>query len=234
VLKPEKMPKSQLMFSPRVGFNWDVNGDKSTQVRGGVGIFTSRLPLVWPGGAYNNNGLAIGGVYENHGSTADIPFRPDWQNQYFNSDFGKTDAPYGGQVDLFAADFKFPQMFRANIAVDKKLPWDLVGTLEFLYTKTMNNMLYYNVNVDPEKVGNLTGADTRPIYSSAKIDGDYTRIMLGTNTNEGSAWTATAQLQKPFSNGLTVSMAYTFGRSYAFKRCYFITKLFPMALYGKC
>ena len=60
--KAGEMPKPQFLFSPRIGFNWDVNGDQSTQVRGGVGIFTSRLPLVWPGGSYTNNGVSIGGV----------------------------------------------------------------------------------------------------------------------------------------------------------------------------
>jgi hypothetical protein len=44
-------------YSPRVGFNYDLNGDRVTQFRGGLGIFYSRLPLVWPGGAYNNNGV---------------------------------------------------------------------------------------------------------------------------------------------------------------------------------
>jgi hypothetical protein len=49
-------------YSPRVGFNYDLNGDRVTQFRGGLGIFTSRLPLVWPGGAYNNNGVSQGAI----------------------------------------------------------------------------------------------------------------------------------------------------------------------------
>lgn len=209
-----KMPKTQILISPRVGFNWDAMGDQTLQVRGGVGIFTSRLPLVWPGGSFTNNGINIGGVYHRSSWGDDIYFNPDWENQYDVTDFGGTDAPYGGQVDLFAEDFKFPQVFRANLAVDKKLPWNMVATLEGMYSKTMNNVLYYNVNFEKTN-GNLTGADNRPTFSGDEIDGDYTRVILGTNTSEGYTYNITAQLQKPFDNGLTASLAYTYGRAKA-------------------
>ena len=210
-----QMPKAQLMFSPRVGFNWDVSGDKSTQLRGGVGIFTSRLPLVWPGGSYTNSGVVIGGVYHRSSWGDPIYFRSDWDNQYKNPDFGYPEAEYGGQIDLFSEDFKYPQMFRANLAVDQKLPWGMIGTLEAIYTKTMNNVNYYNVNVSPDAEYNLTGADNRPFYSDDNITDDYTRIMLGHNTSEGYTYNITAQVQKPFDNGLTASLAYTFGRAMA-------------------
>jgi hypothetical protein len=203
-----QMPKSQLMLSPRFGFNYDVTGEKQTQLRGGLGIFTSRLPLVWPGGSYTNNGLSIGGVFYRGD---DIVFEPDWQDQYKRSDFGGTDAPYGGQIDLFTEDFKFPQVFRANLAIDQKLPLGLIGTVEAMYTKTLNNVLYYNVNVDPDPIGNLPGADNRPIYDDSNIDDDYTRVILGTNTNKGYTYNLTFQLQRPFSNGLIMSAAYNYG-----------------------
>ena len=44
-----KLPGNALLWSPRLGFNWDVNGDKTTQLRGGTGIFTGKLPFVWIG-----------------------------------------------------------------------------------------------------------------------------------------------------------------------------------------
>ncbi len=210
-----QMPKSKLMFSPRVGFNWDVSGNGSTQLRGGLGIFTSRLPLVWPGGSYTNNGLAIGGVYHRSSWGDDIWFRPQWDNQYKNSDFGGTDAPYGGQMDLFAKDFKFPQVFRVNAAVDQKLFWGTILTVEGIFTKTLNNVNYYNINISPDPEYNLTGSDNRPYWDASSIDSDYTRVMLGTNTNEGYAYNFTVQLQKPFYKGFTGSIAYTFGRSMA-------------------
>ncbi len=211
--KAGEMPKSKILISPRVGFNWDALGDQTLQVRGGVGIFTSRLPLVWPGGSFTNNGLTIGGVYHRSSWGDDIYFEPDWENQYENPDFGYTDAAYGGQIDLFAEDFKFPQMFRVNLAIDKKLPWGMVGTLEGSYSKTIDNILYYNVNLEPA-TQNLTGSpDNRPFFSGNSVDPDYTRVILGTNTNEGFTYNITAQIQKPFDNGLTASLAYSYGRA---------------------
>ncbi|MCD6347922.1 MAG: TonB-dependent receptor [Bacteroidales bacterium] len=213
--KAGQMPKSQVMFSPRLGFNWDVSGDENTQLRGGIGIFTSRLPLVWPGGSYTNNGLTIGGVYVKSSWGYDIVFSGDWQDQYTNTDFGMEDAIPSGQMDLFTSNFKFPQMFRANLGLDQKLAWGMIGTVEGIFTKTINNMNYYNMNVSPNAEFNLTGADTRPYFSSDKIDPTYTRIMVGANTSEGYAYNFTAVLEKPFDNGLTANVAYSFGRSMA-------------------
>jgi hypothetical protein len=49
-----KLPSSKPLFSPRVGFNWDVKGDKSFQLRGGSGLFTGRFPFVWVGNHIGN------------------------------------------------------------------------------------------------------------------------------------------------------------------------------------
>ncbi len=100
-------------------------------------------------------------------------------------------------MDLFTKGFKFPQMFRANLAVDQKLPWGMIGTLEGIYTKTLNNVNYFNVNLDPNPAKRLDGADNRPFYSDASITSDYTRMMLGTNTNEGYTYNITAQFRSP-------------------------------------
>ncbi|MEA1877747.1 MAG: TonB-dependent receptor [Bacteroidota bacterium] len=213
--KAGQMPSSQLLWSPRIGFNWDVKGDETTQLRGGVGIFTSRLPLVWPGGSYTNNGLTIGGVYVKSSWGYDIVFTGDWEGQYENTDFGMEDAIPSGQMDLFASDFKYPQMFRANLGLDQKLAWGMIGTVEGIFTKTINNVNYYNINVSPDAEFNLTGADTRAYYSDQRLDPTYGRIMVGTNTSEGYAYNFSVVLEKPFENGFTANVAYSFGRSMA-------------------
>ena len=59
--------------APRIGFNYNVKGNNKTQIRGGLGVFTSRLPLVWPGGAYNNNGVSQGSVFINGSTSVDMP-----------------------------------------------------------------------------------------------------------------------------------------------------------------
>ncbi len=208
--KSGQMPKPQLMWAPRIGFNWDINGDQRNQLRGGIGLFTSRLPLVWPGGSYTNNGLLIGSytAYD----TYRLSDYPVWNNQ-------PTPPPGGGgggQVDLFAEDFKFTQVLRANLAYDRKLPWDLVGTFEGIYTKTINNVNYFNINLAPS-TKNMTGNgnDHRKLYSAygSKIESAYDHILVGTNTSEGYTYNLTLQVQKPYYKGFTGSLAYTFGRA---------------------
>lgn len=210
--KAGEMPKSQVLFSPRIGFNFDVKGDKTQQIRGGVGIFTSRLPLVWPGGSYTNNGVTVGGFSR---TTGGIDFRPDWDNQYVAGDFGATIAIPSGEMNLFAEDFKFPQILRASLSFDQRLPYGIVGTVEGIFSKTLNNVLYYNLN-QQDATGNISnGPDNRPYYGNgtAGLDPTYSRIILGANTNEGYSYEFTVQLSKQFQKGLSFSAAYSYGRS---------------------
>jgi hypothetical protein len=209
-----KAPATQLLFSPRFGFNFDVNGDNSLVIRGGAGIFTSRIPFVWPGGMYTNNGVLLASVNAN---AADISkdsnfvFSPDINKQYTNQSFGKTAG--NAQIDLFAKDFKYPQTFRSSLAIDAKLPFGLVGTLEGIYSKTLNNIVYQNINRSQSTATLKGGPDNRTVYPGTFISSKYTDVILGYNTNEGSTYSLTAQLQKPFSGGWVGSFAYTFGQT---------------------
>jgi hypothetical protein len=206
-----KMPFTQFLFSPRVGFNWDVTGTQETQVRGGVGLFTSRLPLVWPAGSYTNNGMMVGD-YTNYAPAAGS-FNPVWNTQFVPVKTPGVPGA-GSQIDLWSENFKMPQVLRANLAVDQKLPGGFVATFEGIFTKTINNVLYKNVNLKPAW-GNATGTgDDRPLYNySDEIESQYGQILLGTNTNEGYTYNVTAQLRKDFYFGLTANIAYTYGKA---------------------
>ena len=135
-----------------------------------------------------------------------IPFEPDLNNQP-----AVTGGPQG-DVDLFADDFKFPQIFKASIGVDHKLPWwGLIGTLDFQYTTKVNDIQYQHVNKPLNPVGNLTGTpDDRPIFDNNLIDPTYNYITLATNTSQGNTFSFTAQLQKQLENGFTGSLAYSY------------------------
>lgn len=206
-----KAPDGQIMFSPRLGFSYDLSKETQLVVRGGLGVFTSRIPFVWPGAMFNNNGLTQGQVNQ---SNAGVPilFRPDINNQYTNPNVR---IP-SGQIDLFSKDFKYPQVFRGNLATDVELPFGILSTFEALYTKTLNNIVYTNINADPTIVRRWTGSpDNRPVYSRNNIDNTYTAVYLATNTSKGYSYNLSATFAKNFGRALNVNASYSYNDAYA-------------------
>lgn len=215
-ITPGQAPDGQLMFSPRLGFEYSFNQNRNTILRGGLGIFTSRVPFVWPGAMFTNNGLTIGRVDEASipGGTANgVEFIPDVNNQYINPNFS---VPQG-QVDLFVNDFKYPQVFRTNLALDTRFGDGFEFSLEGLFTKTLNNIVYTNVNSDPAIKGNFTGSgDDRPIYFRRNLVGIYSGgVYVASNTNEGYTYNISASLAKDFGRNFTAFLAYNYGDAYA-------------------
>jgi len=206
-----KAPDGQIMFSPRLGFTYDVSGDGRNVLRGGAGIFTSRIPFVWPGAMYTNNGLTLGRV-DQRNIAGGVFFRPDINDQYRHP----SPTLPAGQIDIFTKDFKYPQVFRTNLAYDFTLPGDIVATVEGLYTKTLNNINYTNINQDPEVDFTWTGTpDNRKIYSRSVIDDTYSAVYLASNTSEGYTYNLSASLAKNFNFGLNATVAYSYGDAYA-------------------
>ncbi|MGD1840796.1 MAG: carboxypeptidase regulatory-like domain-containing protein [Thermonemataceae bacterium] len=210
------MPSGTVLFSPKVGFNYDLTGDRSVQLRGGMGIFTGRIPFVWPGGAYTNNGVFLASIQvENPTLTSNgepLPFNPNPQNYNGNDIVGAGASP--SQIDLFTEDFRFPQVFRTSLAVDWKLPLGLVGTVEGIYTTNINAVYYRNLNVErPINTLQTNYDDYRPIYEGNKVDDNYDRVIWADNTNEGYTYNITGSVQKPFTNNWIAGASYTFGRA---------------------
>ena len=144
-----QLPKKSVLFSPRVGFNWDVNDDRKTQVRGGTGIFTGRVPFVWLSNQASGNGLLFGS-YSVTGSSGTNPatgtptvFSPNVDA--YHPVNGAANTSYN--LAVTANDFKFPQVWRTNLAFDQELPGGVIGTLEAFYTKDINAVYHQNVNL---------------------------------------------------------------------------------------
>ena len=119
-----------------------------------------------------------------------------------------------GAINTVGKDFKFPQVFRTNLAVDIKLPLDIYATVEGIFSKTYNNVLFYNYQRQIDEAFTFIGADKRPRFLTGRVDGDYDEIIDFRNTNEGYAYNVVAMLQKQFGNGLNTQVSYTYGTSY--------------------
>lgn len=145
--------KNTVHFSPRIGFNYDVDGEKITQVRGGIGVFTSRVPLVWPGGAYNNNGVSQNTIQINNSAATPTPnFNPNTSidSQLYSNGVALGPLPgsskFGGNIDLFAKDFKLPQVLKTSLAFDRKLGSGWVISAEAIWNLTIKTLIVFLSN----------------------------------------------------------------------------------------
>lgn len=206
----DKLPDANILWSPRLGFNWDVKGDRSTQVRGGTGIFTGKPAYVWISNQIGNTGMLTG--FEKLTDTYARPFNPDPKAYEPATVTGAPAASY--ELALTDPNFKFPQIWRSNIGVDQKLPWGLIGSVDFMYGKDINGMYYINANL-PAAQTNYAGADDRPRYTSNRINNTKGNVVENAivlkNQNEGYSWNLAASLEKTFANGLYGKLAYNYG-----------------------
>lgn len=216
-----QMPKTQLMYSPRIGFRYNVDESRNTLIRGGVGVFTGRIPFVWISNSFSNTGVEYSRTKIDKLSKGAISadMKKAWDEGFrFQADPEKQYVPAGvvpSEVDVVSKDFKFPQVFRANLAVEQNLPGGVRGTLEALYSKTMNNVLFQNIayKATGENYSNGTG-DKRPLYALNPDARAYNSgIIYMSNTNKGYTYNVTAKLEKSFDFGLSAMIAYTFGES---------------------
>lgn len=215
-----QMPKSKLLWSPRVGFRWNLNEDRKTLIRGGLGIFTGRVPFVWISNNFSSTGVEVsrtrltGSSMTNAFNNDGFRFQIDPNRQYTPSNVMTS------EVDVVDKNFKFPQVFRVNLAVEQVLPFGIKGTLEGLYSKTLNNIMYKNLGVEESGKYLDNGADKRPIYQNvinpatgASYTNEYTGIVYLTNTSKGYTYSITGKLEKSFNFGLNTMFAYTIGES---------------------
>ncbi len=204
------LPKTQLLLEPRFGFNYDVKGEKKTQIRGGSGVFTGRPPYVFLSNQVGNNGVLTGFIDVSGSAAAQYGFTAN-PNQYFIPSTPTLPSTF----DLAFTDpnYKFPQVWKNNFAIDQKLPFlGLVASVELLYNKTINAVHYYNANLD-RPIGNLGGVDNRYLYAGTdagvRINDNVSMGAVLTNRDGAYNKSATFKLEKPISKGLWGYVAYT-------------------------
>ena len=226
-----KWPKSKLLVSPRMGFNWDVNGDGNFIVRGGTGLFTGMLPFVW----FTNqptNANVVQKTIDYEGDMSKIKFGTDYHDilnneelkEYFPMQSDSTNTL--NQLCFVDPDFKLPQIWRTNLAFDLQLPWNMVLTLEGVFSKDINVVVQKNINeADPTCVIKTGAGDRDGWYtqnedgawvatrSNQRIQDGISNAMMLTNAKQGYQYSFTAQLDKRFSYGFTGLLAYTYSVS---------------------
>ena len=217
-----KLPDTKVTISPRLGINWDVNGDRSVQFRGGTGMFSGRPAYVWISNQIGNTGVLTG--FSEINTTTTRPFSPDPNHYKPTTVTGAPALSY--ELALTDPNFRFPKLWRTDIGVDKLLPLGLIGTVEYMYNRDVDGVYYINANL-PAAQSAFVGADSRlrwvgPSCSAPTTGGCQNRInnaagnvvarnIVMKNQNVGRSWNIDGSLERPFSNGLFVKAAYNYG-----------------------
>ena len=221
-----KLP-SRVTVSPRLGFNYDVNGNQRIVIRGGSGIFTGRVPFAWYGYAYTLNGGTYGNIdWNNIPSNQNIPLAitsyglKDTVSKYA-AQYNAGNKANTKEVDIFDNNFKLPTIWRSNIATDFRFGKGYKLTLDAMYTKTIYDVKYEQINLKDSVQYFSTGPTQTPVYVGGKYNNAYSNIYYLTNTSEGYRYNLTAQISKTGNNvdfgrhkfNMGWSAAYTYGKS---------------------
>jgi hypothetical protein len=232
-----QLPQTALLWSPRLGFNWDVTGERTTQIRGGGGIFTGRVPFVIISNQVSNTGMfnglyAVSGAVLNQtlipGTQTPIRWSPDVATN-IPTNAVTNDPPASYNLAITSPNFLYPQVFRGNLAIDQELPGGIIATFEGLYSQNLNAVFYRNANL-PDASATFAGPDNRPRYPGSfrqsatggftpAVDSATRRVFKITdvtvldNTNQGNNFSLTAQLRREFDFGLNLMAAYTYSEA---------------------
>lgn len=212
-IRTDQKPRPQLLVSPRVGFRWQAaeGEDYAALLRGGVGMFTGKVPFVWITNCYSNTGMTQRGYTLYGGNIPGFGSEPS----------GSEGVSSNPMINIVDKRFRYPQVLRANLALEQRLPHGWNITLEGLYTKTFNNIYVSNLvaqqtgaSLYAVNAGVASSNNTTPYYDSS-LKKQYSSIYYIQNTNRGYSYQLSAMVAKHFNFGLDLTAAYTFSHSYS-------------------
>ena len=218
------LPGKRLMWSPRIGFNWDLYGDRSLQIRGGTGIFTGKVPFVWIVSQSGTNGMILVTQPFNGQANTPGPFNPN-TIAYRPGTVPAAGTVVPATVTALADNFKNPQSWKSSLAMDTKLPWGIIASLEAIFNKDLNTVFFRNPNyLAPQRLNVVGYPDNRFIYGGTNPtryintlntalvptpggSGQLDPIVID-NGKRGYYASFTVKFDKPFSKGFFASVAY--------------------------
>jgi hypothetical protein len=224
---PQSVPGSKIQLSPRLGFNYNASPDGRNQIRGGFGMFTGTPAYVWYANVYANNGTKLGRITCGQGAAGPVPaFNPQVSPPPVCGDGTTLGTDIIGEVNLIDKDTKFPQVLRGNLAWDRRLPGDVILTVEGIYTKGINDFFIVNRNLnDPVGVdrngrtmyGTIgTSGFSSPSYFNVQRYGpSFNGGVFELRNTSSNNWSmsGTIQLRKRFAGDLELSGGYTRSKS---------------------
>ena len=222
---PTKLPDAKLMVSPRVGFNWDILGNRKVVMRGGTGIFTGRIPFVYIIAQGGNSGVLQTPIARKKGDGV-LPSMPVGTNVTYDYLVGQL-YPNGytpeipkslSQLTLIDPALKNPQQWKSSLAFDFELPAGFAATLEGMYSKDINPMSFTNVGLKaPTSRLEVPDISARPYYNNGYYNNDMQNVFVVNNVTDPKYWghflSLTATLEKKFWKGLSGSVSYTYSEA---------------------
>ncbi len=212
------VPSGNLLWQPRVGFNWQSGANNITQIRGGAGIFSGRAPYVW-----------ISNAYGNAGQVADLECDGPLAPAFITTGAPTECAGGGGEIDAVARvntldpDLKFPTDFKATFGLDQEFGGGFVGTVELLYTYAINSIFFQEINLIPSN--GTDPVDGRPTFGTPSADrcgsrgqcfvdnrltDNFAQTVELTNRNGDNALILVFGLTRSFTDWLAFRGSYTY------------------------
>jgi hypothetical protein len=229
---------SRSQVSPRLSFNWDITGDQTNQLRGGIGYFTGTPPFVYLSNAFGNSGLSgyasltCGGNATNQGnnttSTIPPPFNaanaatPPTSCAPFQPAVGplRPGATTAASSNIATIDpnFRFPQYQKISMGYDHRFQSGLVGSLEGLYTKALSNPFYTNLALAGKQGVDRNGRILYGVLTSsggtATTQGGRQQVIDVTDIHGDYTYSITGTVQKTFFDNFQGSLAYAYSHTY--------------------